>query len=153
MREHQIHCSYSDEMRDALRAFLLEKSVQVNKVAGILALGAALFLIGFIYELFSLWSVFACMALILVIDASYWLIAYRVKKGCYATNSSEAKEFIQWCSGKNMIDVRESIRPESIQSIMDYIDEGSPDLNVVKAELGELIHRRNGTYYEDSHDD
>ena len=60
MREHQIHCSYSDEMRDALRAFLLEKSVQVNKVAGILALGAALFLIGFIYELFSLWSVYAC---------------------------------------------------------------------------------------------
>tara|TARA_B100002049_G_scaffold237323_1_gene228051 strand:+ start:8448 stop:8909 length:462 start_codon:yes stop_codon:yes gene_type:complete len=153
MKEHQIHCSYSHEMRDALHAFLLEKSVQVNKVAGILALCAALLLIGSIYELFNLWSVFACMALIVVIDVSYWLIAYRVKKGYYATNSSEAQKFIQWCSGKNFIDVRESIRPESIQSIMDYIDEGEPDLSVVKAELGELIHRRNGTYYKDSHDD
>jgi hypothetical protein len=39
------------------------------------------------------------------------------------------------------------ITPESIQSIIDYINEGDPNLNVIKGELGELIARHNGTYH------
>lgn len=40
----------------------------------------------------------------------------------------------------------EPITPASIQSIINYIDEGEPDIKVVKAELGEIIERYNGTY-------
>jgi hypothetical protein len=43
---------------------------------------------------------------------------------------------------------KELISPESIQSIIDYIDEGEPNLKVLKSELGELIERYNGTYLE-----
>jgi hypothetical protein len=46
-----------------------------------------------------------------------------------------------------IVNVTESIKPEPIQSIIDYINEGEPDINVVKSELGEIIERHNGTYH------
>ena len=43
--------------------------------------------------------------------------------------------------------INEVITPESLQAIIDYIDDGDPDLNVVKSELRELILKHNGTYW------
>ena len=40
----------------------------------------------------------------------------------------------------------EEITPERLQLIIDYIDEAYPDIEVVKAELGELILRATGMY-------
>lgn len=40
----------------------------------------------------------------------------------------------------------EPITPEQLQAIIDYIDEGEPDIQVIKAELGELILRHTGEY-------
>lgn len=37
----------------------------------------------------------------------------------------------------------------SIQSIIDYIDEGEPDISVIKGELGEIILRSNGEYFKE----
>jgi predicted transcriptional regulator len=49
----------------------------------------------------------------------------------------------------NQIDnaVGEAIMPESVKAIINYINEGEPDLKAVKGELGELIARHNGTYF------
>jgi hypothetical protein len=47
-------------------------------------------------------------------------------------------------------EVHEIITPESIQSIIDYIEEGEPDLKVITGELGELIARHNGTYLQET---
>jgi len=44
-------------------------------------------------------------------------------------------------------DKSEPITKESIQSIIDYIDEGEPDLDVIKSELAELILRNTGEYF------
>jgi hypothetical protein len=82
---------------------------------------------------------------------------------------SKAQEFKKWCSERQghppqvklaleavlemekriqSLDktVIEEITSESVKAIINYIDEGEPDLNVVKGELGELLARHNGTY-------
>lgn len=41
----------------------------------------------------------------------------------------------------------EPITAEAVQSIIDYIEEGEPDLKVVTGELGELILRSTGEYF------
>ena len=41
----------------------------------------------------------------------------------------------------------EPITAEAIQSIIDYIEEGEPDLKVITGELGELILRSTGEYF------
>jgi len=43
---------------------------------------------------------------------------------------------------------REPITEESLQSIIDYINEGDPDLKVITGDLGEMILRSNGKYWE-----
>jgi hypothetical protein len=38
------------------------------------------------------------------------------------------------------------ITPESLRAIVDYIEEGEPDINVIKSELNELILRNSDEY-------
>ena len=45
--------------------------------------------------------------------------------------------------------MKQQITTESIQAVIDYIDEGDPDLGVVKAELGEILLRSTGEYFEE----
>jgi len=44
--------------------------------------------------------------------------------------------------------MKQPITTEAIQAILDYIDEGAPDLEVIKAELGEIVLRSTGEYFE-----
>jgi hypothetical protein len=44
--------------------------------------------------------------------------------------------------------MKQPITTEAIQAIIDYIDEGAPDMNVVRGELSELILRSRGEYWE-----
>jgi len=43
--------------------------------------------------------------------------------------------------------MKQPITTEAIQAILDYIDEGDPDLEVIKAELGEIVLRSTGNYF------
>ena len=45
---------------------------------------------------------------------------------------------------------RKSISSHEIELILNYINEGEPDIEVIKAELGELILRSNGEYFKES---
>jgi hypothetical protein len=62
------------------------------------------------------------------------------------------KKLNEWSSPEIIFDkkdnsiVTKTIKPTSIQAIIDYMNEGEPDINVVKSELGEIIERHNGTY-------
>ncbi len=42
---------------------------------------------------------------------------------------------------------KEPITASKLQLLINYIDEGEPDIEVVKAELGELILRSTGEYF------
>lgn len=46
--------------------------------------------------------------------------------------------------------INNQITNGSVQAIIDYIEEGEPDINVVKAELGELILRSTREYASNS---
>tara|TARA_R110002124_G_scaffold31092_3_gene105873 strand:+ start:208 stop:414 length:207 start_codon:yes stop_codon:yes gene_type:complete len=37
---------------------------------------------------------------------------------------------------------------QSLKCINEYIDEGYPDINVIRSEIGEVISRAEGTYVE-----
>jgi hypothetical protein len=43
---------------------------------------------------------------------------------------------------------KEPITAEGLQFLIDYMDEGEPDIQVVKSELSELILRSTGEYWE-----
>jgi len=43
---------------------------------------------------------------------------------------------------------KEPITEEGLQSLIDYINEGEPDLKVITGDLGEMILRSNGKYWE-----
>ena len=49
---------------------------------------------------------------------------------------------------------KEPITPEALHGIIDYIDDGGHDIDVIKSELGELILRHTGEYFgSDSNSD
>ena len=45
--------------------------------------------------------------------------------------------------------MKQPITTEAIQAILDYINEGDPDLEVIKAELGEIVLRSTGEYFKE----
>ena len=44
---------------------------------------------------------------------------------------------------------KEPITKESLEAIIEYIDEGGQDMEVIKGELGELILRNKGVYLKE----
>jgi len=42
--------------------------------------------------------------------------------------------------------IAKAITKESLQTIIDYINEGEPDISVVASEIGEIILRHTGEY-------
>lgn len=65
-----------------------------------------------------------------------------------AEEYTDPADCIEMYTDKLADDRREPITKEAVQSIIDYIDDGNPDLTVIKAELGELILRSTGEYFD-----
>ena len=65
---------------------------------------------------------------------------------------SEFKKAVdRYCEPKNQRNkegYKELITIECVQSLIDYINEGSPELGVIKSELGDMILRAKGTYVD-----
>jgi hypothetical protein len=83
-------------------------------------------------------------------DESEWY-SYCDKSGCLIDEYAQS-DLRSLADIKELVELRKANAEleshiQSLKVINQYIDEGCPDINVVRAEIGEVILRAEGTYF------